>query len=128
MDAGPSSPYSECKASTIIRDHVKLRIHKRAPEVCGYSEVVQEKSDSQRAELGFLPRSAYSEAAAQGKLHIATVEIAGKEYYAAHLLFGGKFPILRIFQLYTLPEFRGRQIARKLIESLAEEAESQYYL
>lgn len=93
-----------------------------------YSEFVQEQSDSQRAELGFLPRSAYSEAAAQGKLYVATVEIAGKEYYAAHLLFGGKFPNLRVFQLYTLPKFRGQQIGRKLIDSLAEEAESQYYL
>ncbi|HEY1903540.1 MAG TPA: GNAT family N-acetyltransferase [Terracidiphilus sp.] len=107
---------------------MKLRIHKRAPEVSRYSNLVQKQSDSERAVLGFLPRCVYSEAAAQGKLYVATVEIAGKEYYAAHLLYGGKFPNLRVFQLYTLPKFRGQGIGRKLIDSLAEEAESQYYL
>jgi len=93
-----------------------------------YSKLVQEQSDSERTVLGFLPRSVYSEAAAGGKLYVATVEVAGKEYYAAHLLYGGKFPSLRVFQLYTLPKFRGQGIGRKLVESLAKEAESQYYL
>jgi GNAT superfamily N-acetyltransferase/predicted nucleic acid-binding protein len=93
-----------------------------------YSKLVQEQSDSERTVLGFLPRSVYSEAAAGGKLYVATVEVAGQEHYAAHLLYGGKFPSLRVFQLYTLPKFRGQGIGRKLVESLAEEAESQYYL
>src|SRR5665213_689584 len=105
-----------------------MKIHKRAAEVSHYSELVREQGDSERDVLGFLPRSVYSEAAVQGKLYVATVEVAGREHYAGHLLYGGKFPNLRVFQLYTLPQFRGQHIGSNLIDSLATDAESQYYL
>lgn len=93
-----------------------------------YSTLVQEQGDSERDVLGFLPRSAYSEAAAQGKLYVATAEAAGGEHYAGHLLYGGRFPHLRVFQLYTLPQFRGRHIGRQLIDTFVSDAESQYYI
>ena len=105
---------------------MELKIYRRAAEVSRFSKVVQEQGDSEREVLGFLPRCVYSEAAAQGKLLVATIHMAGQENYAGHLLFGGRFPHLRVFQLYTLPQFRGRQIGRKLIDALASEAESQY--
>ncbi|HUZ96767.1 MAG TPA: GNAT family N-acetyltransferase [Edaphobacter sp.] len=104
------------------------KIHKRPAEVNRYCGLVQEQGDAQRDLLGFLPRSAYAEAAAQGKLYVATVDVAGQEYYAGHLLFGGKFPHLRVFQIYTMPQFRGRDIGQKLIEALVSEAEEQYYI
>ncbi len=107
---------------------MKLRIHRRAAEVSRYSELVREQGDSERDVLGFLPRAAYSQAAAQGKLYVATVEVAGQEHYAGHLLYGGRFPHLRIFQLYTLPQFRGQHIGRELINSLSADAESRYYI
>ena len=93
-----------------------------------YSKLVQEQGDSERDVLGFLPRSAYSEAAAQGKLYVATAEVAGGEHYAGHLLYGGRFPHLRVFQLYTLPQFRGRHIGRQLIDTFVLDAESRYYI
>lgn len=89
---------------------------------------MQQQGDSERDVLGFLPRSVYSEAAAQGKLYVATVDVAGEEYYAGHLLYGGRFPHLRVFQLYALPQFRGRHIGRQLIDALISDAESQYYI
>lgn len=106
---------------------MELTIFKRAAEVSRFSRVVQEQGDSEREVLGFLPRCVYSEAAAQGKLFVATIIVAGEEHYAGHLLFGGRFPHLRVFQLYTLPQFRGRHIGRALIDALAVDAESQYY-
>jgi len=96
--------------------------------VSRYSKLVQEQGDSERDVLGFLPRSAYSEAAAQGKLYVATAEVAGGEHYAGHLLYGGRFPHLRVFQLYTLPQFRGRHIGRQLIDTFVLDAESRYYI
>lgn len=107
---------------------VKLRIYRHAADVGRYSNLVQQQGDSERDVLGFLPRSAYSEAAAQGKLYVATAEVAGQECYAGHLLYGGRFPHLRVFQIYTLSQFRGRQIGRQLIDALVSDAESQYYI
>lgn len=107
---------------------MKLRIYRHAADVGRYSNLVQQQGDSERDVLGFLPRSAYWEAAAQGKLYVATAEVAGEEHYAGHLLYGGRFPHLRVFQLYTLPQFRGRHIGRQLIDALVSEAESQYYI
>lgn len=107
---------------------MKLRIYRHAADVHRYSNLVQQQGDSERDVLGFLPRSAYSEAAAQGKLYVATAEVAGGEHYAGHLLYGGRFPHLRVFQLYTLPQFRGRHIGRQLIDAFVSDAESQYYI
>ncbi len=107
---------------------MKLRIYRHAADVGRYSNLVQQQGDSERDVLGFLPRSAYSEAAAQGKLYVATAEVAGGEHYAGHLLYGGRFPHLRVFQLYTLPQFRGRHIGRQLIDTFVSDAESQNYI
>lgn len=71
-----------------------MRIYKRAAEVGPYSVLAQKQGDSQRDVLGFLPRSVYSEAAAQGKLYIATIDVAGQEHYAGHLLYGDASLIL----------------------------------
>jgi len=93
-----------------------------------FSEIAGERADLQRDALGFLPRSAYREAAAQGKLYVATVGDGRSERYAGHLLFGGKFPHLKIFQVYVEPALRGRHIGRSLVEKLAVYAEQQSYL
>jgi GNAT superfamily N-acetyltransferase/predicted nucleic acid-binding protein len=107
---------------------VAHRIYKLATEASRFSQVVQEKGDSERDTLGFLPRCVYDEAAAQGKLYVATIDIAGKEHYAGHLMFGGRFPHLRVFQLFTVPECRGKGLGRALIESLVADAEEQYFI
>lgn len=107
---------------------MEFRIYRRANEVSRFARVVQEQGDSEREVLGFLPRSVYNEAAAQGKLYVAAIDVAGQEHYAGHLLYGGRFPHLRVFQLYTLPQFRSRQIGRKLLDALLSDAESQYYI
>jgi len=89
-------------------------------------EVVRERGDSEREALGFLPRCVYSEAAAQGKLYVATVNVGGEEFYAGHLLFGGRFPHLRVFQVYVVPEFRHQNIGVDLVKVLTADAEKQY--
>jgi predicted nucleic acid-binding protein/GNAT superfamily N-acetyltransferase len=90
--------------------------------------MVRQRGDSERDALGFLPRCVYSEAAAQGKLFVATTIVGGEEFYAGHVLFGGKFPHLRVFQLYVVPEFRHRNIGGDLVTALASDAERRYYI
>lgn len=107
---------------------MKLFIHTRAADVGRFAEVVRERGDSEREALGFLPRCVYSEAAAQGKLFVATLSDGRQEFYAGHLMFGGKFPHLRVFQVYVLPEFRHRNVGRDLVEALATDAENRYYI
>jgi predicted nucleic acid-binding protein/GNAT superfamily N-acetyltransferase len=96
--------------------------------VSRFVELVRERGDSERDALGFLPRCVYSEAAVQGKLYVATVSVGGDEFYAGHLLFGGRYPHLRVFQIYVVPEFRHRNVGGDLIEALAADAERQYYI
>ena len=66
--------------------------------------------------LGFLPESAYTDAARKGHLWIAA-NIAKKQILG-YLLLGGTFPNLRVFQIFVCTNFRGRNIAPALIEKL----------
>lgn len=107
---------------------MKLTIFKQPADVRRFVELVRERGDSERDALGFLPRCVYSEAAVQGKLYVATIIVGGEEFYAGHMLFGGRFPHLRIFQLYVVPEFRHRNVGGDLVNALAADAERQYYI
>ena len=105
-----------------------VNIYDTVSEVSPFAEIAAERADRQRDALGFLPRSAYVEAAAQRKLYIATVGDGRAERYAGHLLFGGRFPHLKIFQVYVEPALHGRHIGQQLVERLARHAEHHSYL
>ncbi len=93
-----------------------------------FADIAAERADSQKDALGFLPRVAYSEAAAQGKLYVATVGEGRSECYAGHVLFGGKYPHLKIFQVYVEPTLREKHIGRELVQKLLVHAERKCYL
>lgn len=59
--------------------------------------------------LGFIPRQAYHEAAAQGRLHVATADGEPMNF----CLLGAKKPHRRVYQAWTAPDHRrqGRQVA-----------------
>jgi GNAT superfamily N-acetyltransferase/predicted nucleic acid-binding protein len=97
-------------------------------EVGGFVDQVCRAADSDRMALGFLPPTAYSDAAAQGKLWVAVTQVAGKPSYAGHILFGRAFPILRVFQVFVTESFRRRGVASALLRRLIKEAESLNYL
>jgi GNAT superfamily N-acetyltransferase/predicted nucleic acid-binding protein len=97
-------------------------------EVCAFLDEVRRAADSERVALGFLPRRAFIEAAAQGKLWIAVAQREGMPVYAGHIMFGGAFPILRIFQVFVSAPFRRRGVGGTLLRQLISEAESQNYL
>ena len=103
-------------------------IKTQADEVCSFVDVVRQRADSERTALGFIPHSAYQEAAVQGKLWVAVALKDGLESYVGHLLFGGVFPTLRVFQLFVSCEWRGNRVGTTLIEQLIRHAESFNYL
>ncbi len=76
---------------------------------------VQQAADQHRSELGFLPASVYEQAALQGKLWVG---VSGSDCYSGHLLFGGRYPDLKVVQLYVQSDKRRSGIASKLIGEL----------
>jgi GNAT superfamily N-acetyltransferase/predicted nucleic acid-binding protein len=88
----------------------------------------QKASDTDKEALGFLPERAYKEAADQGKLLIAIVQGDRGPAYAGHLLYGGVFPQAKIFQIFTVPQFRRNGIGRRLVEAIVRRAESLQFM
>lgn len=95
-------------------------------DVMPYVAHVRRLADAHRAELGFLPKSAYSEAAAKDNLWVA-VEKVSKEFQG-YLLLGGPHPRMRVFQICTIPGHRTSGIGRTLLSELATYSTSRGYL
>lgn len=105
-----------------------FQIKTNPQDVEKFATQVAARADSDKDALGFLPSRTYLDAAYQGKLYVAVSKEGNSEKYAGHLMFGGVFPLARIFQLYVAPEYRGKSVARKLFEQLREKLSSQSWL
>ena len=77
-------------------------------------------ADTNKSALGFLPAHVYRDACMRGRLWI-DIDNDGK--LRGYLYFGGRYPRLRVFQIFVRPEFRGSGIARKLLRKLREYGE-----
>ena len=101
-------------------------IIKSPAKIANYIEQVRRLADANRSSLGFLPASAYSEAATKGCLWIAvdhpTLNLMG------YLFFGGTYPHLKVFQVYICPEYRSVGTARTLVNELVKHGENLSYL
>ena len=95
-------------------------------EVTAYLDQIRNLADAKRDALGFLPATAYEEAATKGCLWVA-VEGSAKKL-RGYLFFGVRFPRLRVYQVYVCPEFRSSGTARTLIEKLKSYGEDHDYL
>ena len=102
----------------------KIRILKQPLRVAPHLQHVAKLADTHRQQLGFLPAGAYEELALAGRLWVATVA----KNYAGHLIFGGTFPVIRIFQLFVNPDFRKRGIATELLSELVHYGERHGFL
>lgn len=102
------------KASRCYRSP-EIRIRIQPAEVEAYVETVRASADSERQALGFLHAPAYREAAHQEKLWVAVVKTDGGEEYAGHLIFGGVFPRMRIFQIFVKEAWRHHRIGSNLL-------------
>jgi GNAT superfamily N-acetyltransferase len=115
-------------AETVSSRRAEIRIKTRVDEIAPFVELVQRRADTERDALGFLPHTAYEEAAIQGKLWIATVRDQEAETYVGHLLFGGAFPTIRVFQLFVDKAYRRCGVGSALVGHLVADAEAHNYL
>lgn len=89
---------------------------KTSSETLPFVSEVQKRADLHKKEFGFLPSSAYEELALKDRLWILISSNTKK--LQGYLLFGGMYPHLKVFQLYVVPELRGKQAAEILINEL----------
>ncbi len=101
-------------------------IVRTATEVLQYIGQVRHMADANRSALGFLPATVYTEAAMKGCLWIAVDKTAKR--MLGYLLFGGRYPRLKVFQLYVCSEFRSCGTARALVRELKKYGEEHDYL
>ena len=102
------------------------RILQAPADVMDYVDQIRELADGNRASLGFLPASAYTEAAMKGHLWIA-IDKSTKRL-RGHLLLGGRYPHLKVFQVHVLPEYRSEGVGAKLVGELKEYGEDSSWL
>lgn len=91
-----------------------------------YLKLVQEAGDENKRELGFLARSAYEQQADHGRLWVAVNSETSK--YIGHLLFGGRYPNLKIFQMFVHQSHRNAGIAASLVNELEKYGEANSYI
>ena len=101
------------------------RIVTESAKVMDYLEQVRSLADKNRSALGFLPASAYTEAAMKGNLWIAIDK--NTEKLRGYLFFGGVYPQLRVFQICVSSDCRSSGTARELIGALRKYGESFSY-
>lgn len=100
-------------------------IIKDSGKVMSYIAQVRSLADRNRDALGFLPASAYTEAAIKGSLWVALDGNTGN--FLGYLLFGGVHPQLKVFQICIHPDHRVSGTAQRLIESLKKYGEDNDY-
>lgn len=97
-------------------------------ELIAYLPAIQSLGDEEKETLGFLPARAYEEAVARRRLLAATTLIAGRQAFAAYLLFSGVFPHAKVQQIAATPVFRRHGAASALVRALTSELERKGYL
>ena len=90
-----------------------------------YIDGIRALADTDKSAFGFLPAIAYRDACMRGRLWIA---IDNDSKLCGYLFFGGRYPRLRVSQVFVRPEFRRSGIARGLLRKLREYGENLNYL
>ena len=91
-----------------------------------YVELVRLLADEHRAELGFLPASAYDEAAAKDNLWVAVEKVS--KAFQGYVLLGGPHPRMKVFQICTSPDHRVLGTGRSLLSELVTYSTNRGYL
>lgn len=103
-----------------------LKILTESSQVSTYVKSVQAIADTNKKALGFLPKSVFQSQADRGRLWVATKADTG--LILGYLLFGGRYPILRVFHLYVTQDYRKHGIGTSLLRILETFGEKNNYL
>ena len=106
--------------------NIDLKILTESKKVCTYVESVQAIADSNKRTLGFLPKSVFQAQADSGRLWVAIKVSTGE--LLGYLLFGGRYPMLRIFHLYVAQKYRKQGVGTRLLRTLENFGEKNNYL
>ncbi len=99
---------------------MQIRILTEYQDVEPYLDSVCNLADKNRDSLGFLPASAYRELAVRGRLWpVIDQNSAGPLGY---LMFGGRYPHIRVFQLFVTEGARKHGVGKQLISTLKDTA------
>lgn len=104
----------------------KCRIFTTPGQVAPFVDRVIDLADANKKALGFLQKAIFREQANRGRLWIAVSENSGE--CIGYLLFGGRYPALKVFQLFVKRSYRKVGIGEQLIRSLITWAEKLSYL
>lgn len=85
---------------------------------------IRAAADTDKVALGFLPASAYEQAAHKGELTVALADDALGPTYAGHIWVSGTFPHARVVQLFVAPPFRGQKLSTRLLRAAIQSAEA----
>jgi GNAT superfamily N-acetyltransferase/predicted nucleic acid-binding protein len=91
-----------------------------------YVDQIIDLADANKKELGFLQKAVFWEQANRGRLWVAVSSHSDECF--GFLLFGGRDPTLKVFQLYVKKNYRKSGIGKKLIASLITWGEKYNYL
>jgi len=103
-----------------------MEVLKRYSEVSCYIEKVQRHADNNRKSFGFLSSSAYLELALKDQLWVIPSE--DESDISGYIMFGGVYPRIKVFQLFSNPSLRKRGVASKLIGELIQFGERHDYM
>lgn len=105
---------------------MKFSVLTKPSQTGAYIKTIQSFADSNKNTFGFLPKSAFSDQSKNGRLWVAAnIE---KNECLGYLMFGGRFPTFKIFQLFVSKKFRKQQIGSILLSKFEAYAEENHYL
>lgn len=103
-----------------------IQILKESSQVAPYLDRIVALADTNKKSLGFLTKDTFREQSDRGRLWIAVSRNSGE--FMGYLLFGGRYPALKIFQVYVQKPHRKLGVGQKLITALTTWGEKTNYL
>ena len=105
-----------------------FRVETKPAVIQGLVADIRAAADTDKDALGFLPASAYDQAARKGELTVALQDGPNGPTYAGHIWVSGLFPHARVVQLFVASGFRGQKLSTRLLRAAIQSAEASGFL